>query len=385
MRYRAEIKQKACRLFASGYPRQEIADILRVPVSTIGYWTKETQKTKQVCAHCGKRFEPRRSDQQYCGHRCQANSGYKRRRGYIGARNCIYCASRISAESNRSKKFCSPRCRQRYHSDQGRGVDNPVERQQKRDQILPTILASYMGLSAREILNKVGLPDTVANRRYLRRKVDGCPEIEKCGDNKNRTYRRKLSTNQEPTGSDAASVSSLPVEGTPQSPLPTDEPVRTVQDEIHDLSERAKESRAIIDQDTLDLLIEEIPADLSKFVMTDEIKACFRVSVDHCLITASYFEPEGVAPVIARVISALVKKGLSPAWEFDGDLVFIRNQKDPEETALPVREIMLKEGGDRSIRLRRGKAWGLNDWRLNPHLYKHHVLPGGWDESWWTG
>ena len=383
MRCRAEKRQKACHLFASGYPRQEIADILTVPVSTIGYWTKETQIPKQSCEHCGKRFQPRRTDQQYCGSQCKANSRHKRRRGY--ARNCIYCASSISAESNPLKKFCSPRCGQRYHSARARGMDTPVERQQKRDQILPTILASYMQRSAGEILNRVGLPDTEANRLYLRRKVNGCPEIEKCGENKNRTYRRKLSTSQEPTPSDVAPVFSPPVERTPQSPLPTDESVRAVRNEISDLSERAKAKGAIIDQDTLARLIEEIPADLSEFVMTDEMKACFRSTPTHTVITASYFESEDVQPVFRRVISALDKEGLTLTWEFGGDLVFIAADKCPEEIAMPVREIMLKEGGNRSIRLRRGYAWGLNDWKLNRYMYPHHVLPDGWDESWWTG
>ncbi len=154
------------------------------------------QKPKKSCEHCGKSFEPRRSDQKYCDHRCRANSRYKRYRGSIVPRRCLQCASAIPDESNLSRQFCSPRCRQRYHYERRSGLTEtgtaPTESvEQKRDRIIPTILESFMPLTAREILNKVDLPDTDANRRYLQRKVDECPEIKKSGENKGRTYCTK--------------------------------------------------------------------------------------------------------------------------------------------------------------------------------------------------
>ena len=77
-----------------------------------------------------------------------------------------------------------------------------------------------MPLTAREILNKVDLPDTDANRRYLQRKVDECPEIKKSGENKGRTYCTKRLVIQEEMEIDALLVSSQPVEQPPPSPLP---------------------------------------------------------------------------------------------------------------------------------------------------------------------
>ena len=228
-----------------------------------------------------------------------------------------------------------------------------------------------MPLTAREILNKVDLPDTDANRRYLQRKVDECPEIKKSGENKGRTYCTKDSAIQEEMEIDA--------------PLVSSQPVLTAQDVISDLCERAERNKdATVDYDALNPLIEAIPANLSQF-MTDEIRACFRAHPSKTVITASYFESEDVEPMIHRVISALAEVGLSPAWEFGGDLVFLVDDRSPEKQALPIRKIMLQEGGDRSIRLRRGTAWGCNDWKFNGFMYIYHTLPDGWDESWWTG
>ena len=242
-----------------------------------------------------------------------------------------------------------------------------------------------MPLTAREILNKVDLPDTDANRRYLQRKVDECPEIKKSGENKGRTYCTKRLVIQEEVEIDALLVSRQPVEQPPPSPLPTDQPVLTAQDVISDLCERAERNKdATVDYDALNPLIEAIPADLSQS-MTDEIRACFSAHPSKTVITASYFESEDVEPMIHRVISALAEVGLSPAWEFGGDLVFLVDDRSPEKQALPIRKIMLQEGGDRSIRLRRGTAWGCNDWKFNGFMYIYHTLPDGWDESWWTG
>ena len=169
------------------------------------------------------------------------------------------------------------------------------------------------------------------------------------------------------------------VEQTPPSPLLTGTPVSEAQ--INALCEQAERRDYItVDYDTLNSLMEDPP----KFI-TDEIKACFQAHPTYTVITASYFESEDVESLIPQVISALDKLGSLPAWEFGGDFVFIVSDRCPENRALPVRKILLKESGGRSVRLRRGKAWGLNDWKLNKYMYIYHELPEGWDMEWWTG
>lgn len=326
------------------------------------------------CNHCQKPFQPHQKQQKYCDKQCRANNYYRRYHKVNKPRVCPQCKKHIPPESNLTKKFCSSKCRQRYHYEQQQGyVDaqgnptatSPQSTAQKREQIIPTIRASIAPLKAGEILERVGLPDNDANRRDLLRRVKACPEIETSGENKDKRYY--------PEG--LAVQADTPVE--PSSP-PPDVQNTGLKEAIEDLCGRIY-SGVQVDYDTLNSLIEDPSATL-----TDEIKACFRAGTTSTIITASYVETTDITSLLPRLTADFERAEVPLAWEFGGDLVFIVSDRCPENQALRLREILHGAAPDKSIRLRRGNAWGRNDWKFNGYMYTRHDPPIEWDESWWT-
>ena len=363
-------EKQICRdLFTKGVSIREIATYLNIPERTAYQWTTGLKIPSRKCAHCQATFQPSRRNHDFCSRYCKNNNAYKRKHKRASPRHCPQCGVPIAEDSNSSKVFCSPRCRSRYHYQQSRikigkpAVEKRVKQteQQKRDQIVPTVLEADNPLTARAILEQVGLADTVGHRRYLIRKLNEHPDIQLVDKNRNRRYKRKHTQ---------ASFLTTP-----------DRPAA-----LRDLADRLSQTqnqRVRLEISTLEALLQQ-PPNLIPGVIA-EAKACFGAVDGSCIVTASYFLPVDDETLIPRVIDALRDKNRAPLWVWGGDLVFVADQRCPERIAYSVRRIMHQIAESESIRLRRGTAWGRNDWKFDRDRYKHHLPPKRWDMRWWTG
>lgn len=283
---------------------------------------------EKSCDQCGQSFNPRRKDQKYCSRQCKNRSSYARNR-QVAQRICPQCGNEIPPESHANMDYCSRRCRQQFHQEANTGQSNPLEHNDTPVQPLP------------------------------KAPIEATPPHD---------------------------TDSLPVEQHLRSPI--ESPTYTPTELIKKLCDRASEYEFVtVDTFMLNVLLEAMdptPAAADE-ILTDEVKGCVQTKPGTCIITASFFEEDNLTHKIPDVISAIKKEGIrSFTWERVGDLVFVLGDESPEWTAIQVRDIMLNVGGCKSIRLRRGYAWGHDDWK--PRYYDDEPLvPNGWCDSYWTG
>lgn len=346
---------------------------------------------ERSCAHCGQRFKPRRSDQIYCGSKCKQKSSYARNKQVV-QRACPQCGNEIPKESRTNTLFCSTKCKQRYHYEiktgqQNTGIaeQNPtqatseqelipdvdrleIETLPKSDQIVEAILQWANPLTAREILDEIGIDDTEENRLILRRKLNALPGIEEIETDKQTAYRVKPLQNYDTDAVDTQTNNSY----IPHRLIP-----KLVKD--------APKNRIEVDTRTLEeYLAGQAPTPLpANEILTDEVKSCFKVAGGVCLITASWGKNDDSTYLVKKVISA-INAAVPLLFACAGDLVISADPVQPESRAIQVRKIILENVPGRTVRLRRGWAWGTNDWKLTINQMQAYRVPDDWDTSWWA-
>ena len=284
-------------------------------------------RVDKLCVQCNRAFQPRRRDQKYCSNSCKQKSARLRKRGSVPQRCCPHCGKEIPKESRANMRFCTPKCRQRFHDAAKLEKSDPLEYKDTTEQLSPEVT-----------IKDLPPPNT----------------------------------------------DSPPIEQQPQPPVELYTPTELLKRFCEIASEY---EHVTVDTVKLKELLDAIasaPAPASE-IFTDDIIACFQAKPGTCLITASFRKADNLTHKIPDVISEVKEQIRFYAWEAEGDLVFVVSDIQPEWTAIRVREIMLQIGGCRSIRLCRGSAWGSNDWKLPSGYYSdEHIKPEGWDDNWWT-
>ena len=129
MRYPAEVREKAIRLYQEGTPRRQIAEQMEIPLATIRSWTKEIVSIPLSfikCKECGKKKRTLNIQQEYCSPSCKNRANYKRRRDKERPLEqrphqiCQHCERSFQPATWHPTKYCSKKCRTKEANEKRR-------------------------------------------------------------------------------------------------------------------------------------------------------------------------------------------------------------------------------------------------------------------------
>lgn len=90
----------------------------------IVFLPSRTRLNERVCSYCGEKFQPIRTNQKYCCHKCRDAAGNKvkreRKRSEVKPNElivavCKECGRKFLWKSN-TKEFCSTQCYHKWHA-----------------------------------------------------------------------------------------------------------------------------------------------------------------------------------------------------------------------------------------------------------------------------
>ena len=129
MRYPAEVREKAIRLYQEGTPRSQIAEQMEIPLATIRSWTKEIVSIPLSfikCKECGKKKRTLNIQQEYCSPSCKNRASYLRRlekERLLESRPhqiCQHCEKQYQPAHRHATKYCSKKCSIKASNDKRR-------------------------------------------------------------------------------------------------------------------------------------------------------------------------------------------------------------------------------------------------------------------------
>lgn len=146
MRYPAEVREKAIRLYQEGTPRRQIAEQMEIPLATIRSWTKEIVSIPLSfikCKECGKKKRTLNIQQEYCSTSCKNRANYKRRRDKERPLEqrphqiCQHCKKQYQPTHRHQTKYCSKKCRTKEANEKRRRKleHDRIQAEQKRRRI----------------------------------------------------------------------------------------------------------------------------------------------------------------------------------------------------------------------------------------------------------
>ena len=119
MRHDPEVKAEVEAMYKKGICRRDISESTKIPLSTIGYWTRHIVSEPLsfiTCLVCGKQKRTLNIRQRYCSESCKNRANYHRRRDRGQTKRpepqrCNHCHEKYVPTRGNVSKYCGETCR----------------------------------------------------------------------------------------------------------------------------------------------------------------------------------------------------------------------------------------------------------------------------------